>query len=142
MYNGCRNVCNELCDGTGLKSIIVIIFVIFIFYMKYIITESKLEKVIFRYLNSRNFIQIEKGDKIYFVNSEGDEHAQIRYDKSDGWCIINYELINELSSFFSLDEFNSEQVIGRWVENTLQMRVTYTFMPKQIPSSLLRIPSK
>ena len=33
MYNGCRNVCYELRDGTGLKSIIVIIFVIFIFYM-------------------------------------------------------------------------------------------------------------
>jgi hypothetical protein len=110
--------------------------------MKYIITESKLNQVIFKYLDNQDFIQIEKNGSIYFINSEGDEHAQIRYDKSDGWCIINYELINELSSFFSLDEFNSEQVIGRWVENTLQMRVTNTFMPKQIPSSLLRIPSK
>ena len=110
--------------------------------MKYLITESQLDKVIFRYLNIKDFIQIKAGGTIYFVNSEGDEYAQIIFDKDDGWCIINYELINELSSFFSLDEFNSEQVIGRWVENTLQMRVTNTFMPKQIPSSLLRIPSK
>ena len=110
--------------------------------MKYLITESQLDRVIFRYLDIKNFIQIEKNNKIYFVNSEGDEYAQIIFDKDDGWCIINYELINELSSFFSLDDFDSEQVIGRWVENTLKMRVTNTFMPKQIPSSLLRIPSK
>jgi len=110
--------------------------------MKYIITESQLDKVIFRYLNIKDFIQIKIVGTIYFVNSEGDEYAQIIFDKDDGWCIINYELINELSSFFSLDDFDSEQVIGRWVENTLKMRVTNTFMPKQIPSSLLRIPSK
>jgi hypothetical protein len=93
-------------------------------------------------LDIKNFIQIKRGNAIYFVNSEDDEYAQIIFDKDDGWCIINYELINELSSFFSLDDFDSEQVIGRWVENTLKMRVTNTFMPKQIPSSLLRIPSK
>ena len=92
--------------------------------MKYLITESKLNQVIFRYLDIKNFIQIEKNNKIYFVNSEGDKYAQIRYDKSDGWCYIYYELINEISSFFSLEKTDSKEVIGRWVENTLQMRVT------------------
>ena len=95
--------------------------------MKYIITESQLDKVIFRYLNIKDFIQIESGDKIYFVNSEDDEYAKIRYDKDNGWCYIYYELIDEISSFFSLDEFDSEQVVRRWVENTLQMRVTATW---------------
>jgi hypothetical protein len=93
--------------------------------MKYLITESQREKVIFKYLDNQDFIQIEKkGDKIYFINSEGDEYAQIRYDKDDGWCGIYYELIKEISSFFSLEESDSEKVIGRWVENTLHMRVT------------------
>jgi len=110
--------------------------------MKYLITESQFDRAVFKYLDNQDFIQIEKNGRIYFINSEGDEYAQIIFDKDDGWCIINYELINELSSFFSLDDFDSEQVIGRWVENTLKIRVTNTFMPKQIPSSLLRIPSK
>ena len=92
--------------------------------MKYLITESQLDRVIFRYLDNQDFIQIEKNNSIYFVNSENDEYAQIRYDKSDGWCGITYELIEKISSFFSLDEYDSEEVIGRWVENTLQMRVT------------------
>jgi hypothetical protein len=94
--------------------------------MKYLITESQLDKVIFRYLDNQDFIRIERDDKIYFANSEGDEYAQIRYDKDDGWCGIYDRLINEISSFFSLEESYSEQVIGRWVENTLQMSVTDT----------------
>jgi hypothetical protein len=97
--------------------------------MKYIITESQLDKVIFRYLNNQDFIQIEKNNRIYFVNSEGDEFAQIRYDKSDGWCGVNYDLVKEISSFFSLERSDSEKVIGMWVENTLQMKVTDTPWP-------------
>jgi hypothetical protein len=95
--------------------------------MKYLITESKLEKVIFRYLDNQDFIQFEKGNRIYFVNSEGDEYAQIRYDKDDGWCYIYYELIDEISSFFSLNETDSKEVIAIWVENTHQMKVTYAY---------------
>ena len=94
--------------------------------MKYLITESQLDKAIFRYLNNQDFIQIERKDRIYFVNSEGDEYAQIRYDRRDGWCYIYYKLIKEISNFFSLGDSDSEQVIGRWVENTLKMRVTNT----------------
>jgi hypothetical protein len=94
--------------------------------MKYLITESQLDRVIFKYLDNQDFIQIEKNDKIYFVNSEDDEYGQIRYDKDDGWCYIYYELIHEISSFFSLDETDSKEIIGRWVEDTYQMKVTYT----------------
>jgi hypothetical protein len=94
--------------------------------MKYKITDSKLENVIFLYLDNQDFIPIEKGDKIYFANSEGDEYAQIRYNKYDGWCYMYYKLVDEISSFFSLEESVSMEVIGRWVENTLQMRVTNT----------------
>jgi len=109
--------------------------------MKYLITESQLDKVIFRYLNNQDFIQIEKGNKIYFVNSEGDEYAQIRYNKSSGWCYTSWELVGEISSFFSLEEFDSEKVIGKWVENTLQVRVTHTDLVASYYDYSLRIPS-
>ena len=95
--------------------------------MKYLITESQLDRTIFRYLDNQDFIQIKNRDSIFFVNSEGDEYAQIRYNEDDGWCYIYWKLIGEISSFFSLEESDSEQVIGRWVENTLQMRVTDTY---------------
>ena len=94
--------------------------------MKYLITESQLDKVIFRYLDNQDFIQIVKGNRIYFVNSDDDKYAQIRYDEDDGWCFIHTNLVKEISSFFSLQRFDSEKVIGRWVENKLQMKVTDT----------------
>ena len=94
--------------------------------MKYLITESQFDKVIFRYIDNQDFIRIEKGNRIYFVNSEGDEYAQIKYNKNDGWCFISIDLIKEISSFFSLELTDSKEVIGRWVENTLQMKVNYT----------------
>ena len=82
------------------------------------------EKVLFSYLDSQDFIQIKKYDSIYFAYSENDEFAQIRYD--DGLCYIGLDLIKEISSYFSLQRSDSEQVISRWVENTLQMKVTNT----------------
>ena len=93
--------------------------------MKYLITESKLNQVIFGYLNNQDFIQINNRFDIFFEYSEGDEYPQIVYTKSDGSCLIFINLIKEISSFFSLDEYDSKQVIGRWVENTLQMEVNY-----------------
>ena len=110
--------------------------------MKYLITESQFDKVVFKYLDNQDFIQIERKDKIYFVNSEGDEYAQIRFDKDDGWCMIYYELVNEISSFFSMEESDSKEVIGRWVENTLQMKTTNTADTVFYKQILLRIPSK
>jgi len=110
--------------------------------MKYLITESQLDKAVFIYLNNQDFIQIEKNDKIYFVNSEDDEYGQIRYDKDDGWCYIYYELIDEISSFFSLNETDSKEVIGRWVENIHQMKVTYTVEMRIFNPLTLRIPTK
>ena len=45
--------------------------------MKYLITESQFDSILFKYLNNQDFIQIKKGNNIYFVNSEDDEYAQI-----------------------------------------------------------------
>ena len=94
--------------------------------MKYLITESQFDKVIFRYLDKQDFIVTGNDTSLFFINSEGDEYAQIKYNEEDGWCYISIDLIEEIASFFSLQPYDSKEVIGRWVENTLQMKVTYT----------------
>ena len=99
--------------------------------MKYLITESQLDRVIFKYLDNQDFIQIEEGSSIYFVNSESDEYAQIRYDEDSEVCFINIDLNKEISSFFSLGRDESQKVISRWVENTLKMKVTTTLSGKK-----------
>ena len=95
--------------------------------MKYLINESQLDKAIFKYLDNQDFIQIETDDNIYFTNSKGDEHAQVRYDKRNGVCYIYWKLIQEISHFFSIEYSDSELVIGRWSENSLQMKVSETY---------------
>ena len=96
--------------------------------MKYLITESQFDKAIFKYLDNQDFIVTGNDTSLFFINSEGDEYAQIRYNKNDGWCFISIDLIKEISSFFSLELTDSKEVIGRWVENTLQMKVTNTYV--------------
>ena len=109
--------------------------------MKYIIKESQINNVMFWYLDNQDFIQIEKNNKIYFVNSEGDEFAQIRYDKEKGYCMLKQELVKEISSFFSLQTSDSEEIIVKWVENTIQMKVKYTSRLGPNTSSKLKIPN-
>ncbi len=107
--------------------------------MKYLITESQLDNIIFKFLDLKKFILIEKKNSIYFVKSEGDEYGLIKYDKDNGWCTIRRKLVRDISITFSLDNFDSEEVIGKWVENTLQMKVVSTF--QSLIASVLRIPS-
>ena len=110
--------------------------------MKYLITESQLDNIIYIYLDNQDFIQIKKGNNIYFINSEDDEYAQIRFNKKNGFCYIYYKLTEEISTFFSTQESDSERVIGRWVENTLQMKVTKTTSDgKYLLFAWLRIPN-
>jgi len=94
--------------------------------MKYLITQSQLDKIVFKYLDNQDFI-IKKmnSDNInYFVNSEGDGYmdALIQHHRS-GDCVISYELINEIATFFSIEFDDSKYVIARWIENTLDRRV-------------------
>ena len=110
--------------------------------MKYLITESQLDKAIFHYLDSQDFILIEKNDSVYFDNSDPDGRARIRYDKEDGECLIHTNFVDEVRAFFSLVRADCESAIGRWIENTLQMEViTTTRMPAGYDWPL-RIPRK
>jgi len=98
--------------------------------MKLIITESQknkiIEKVIFKYLDNRNYNQLDVNNRIYFVKNVGDQYADIRFDKSDAWCSVSYELISFFSRMMGVELSDIKGVIGRWVEHTLQMEVKHT----------------
>jgi len=114
--------------------------------MKLIITESQkdriVEKVIFKYLDNRNYNQIELGDNIYFVKNIGDKYAEIRFNKSNGWCHISHELVSFFSRMMGVELSDIKGVIGRWVEHTLQMEVKYTALSIAQMQDQLNIPYK
>ena len=82
-----------------------------------------IENLIFEKLDNKNFVRINKMSNIYFANSEDDEYAQIRYDIDKRLCTIYNELIDEISSLFSLEKNDSKQVISSWVENTIKRKI-------------------
>ena len=109
--------------------------------MKYLITESQIDRVIFKYLDNQDFIQIEKNDSIYFVNSEDDEYAQIRFHYKNSNCYIYTGLIDEVASFFSMQGYDARESIGRWVGKTLKVGIDYCLWANNIKSEWMQIPS-
>ena len=81
--------------------------------------DKDLERVIFSYLDGQDFVVIKMKNRLYYVNSENDEYAQVRYHPKDRWCTIHYDLVEEIGKFFSLDTYQSIGVINKWVENKL-----------------------
>lgn len=90
--------------------------------MKFIITESALEKAVSLYLDNLNLIRKDYKDSIYLYRSEKDSknfnnNYEIRYDNTLMRCAINYELYKEVRDFFSLWGDEAKIVIAKWVEN-------------------------
>ena len=91
--------------------------------MKYLISESQLDRIIFKYLDNQDFIQYITKESIYFINSKGDKYSQIRFEETDGRCYVSYDLYNEIYMFFSLQDSDFDKVIVKWVENIIKMEV-------------------
>ena len=78
--------------------------------MKYIITESQLDNVIFSYLNIHKLARTEKDGKIYFKRPDSDK-TLIIYDIESGVCKLGSKIINEISIFFSMDDSETKEFI-------------------------------
>ena len=97
--------------------------------MKYLITESKLEKVIFKYLDIQDFVIYDKKKRfsnyIYFLNSESDKESQISvytnnaFGEVRNWIFVNRDLTDKLSTLFPIDKSDCLDIIKEWVNNTL-----------------------
>ena len=95
--------------------------------MKYIITENRLNKVIFKYLDDR-FEGVEQ-----FIGSNYDivfklpneEYGILGWEKSGTLYILN-QLVDDISNLFGLDDTDSETVISKYVEDTYNLKVSHT----------------
>jgi len=86
--------------------------------MKYLITESQLEKVIFRYLNIQNFYVTNNDGDYHFWNNYNIENREIIISTfKQTYCFIKKDFVKTISSFFSLDRGETMNIIGDWVES-------------------------
>jgi hypothetical protein len=97
--------------------------------MKYLITESQLDKVIFKYLDIKDFYILNRPTSVQFFSSrksiDDGEYSLITYDRNDGECFISSDLASEIGSVFSLHPDNALSIISDWVENKLDVTVKY-----------------
>ena len=104
--------------------------------MKFIITESKLDYLTFKFLDDKKFIiRKDINDEPYFLENENDDIKIIRtkkvwspVNKNQVVCVANYKLIQELMRYFPIDIEKSKEIIKDYVKSVLGVGVTTTWV--------------
>ena len=95
--------------------------------MKYIITESRLESLVFKYLDSRlKGIKKKKGkyvDTVFVF--PGEEHGVIGHNFTDDLYIFT-DLVKDVMTMFSVDVGTARHFFGKYFEIKYNLRVERT----------------
>ena len=95
--------------------------------MKFKITESKIENIVFKYLDGLDMNIREltyKNTKMKKIRFEVDDVLPyIEFFLNDKRCFIKYEFIQEIKDFFSISYEDSIKYIVKWVEKTIDVSV-------------------
>jgi hypothetical protein len=109
--------------------------------MKYIITESRLDNVIFNYLDIKlNGIEKRKSINNYdvlFILPE-QEFAMLGW-KGPGDLFVLYTLIDDIQNIFTLERDESLDVIGKYVKDRYKLKVTNPMEVGLMYSMILKI---
>ncbi len=100
--------------------------------MKYLITESQLGNIIFKYLDSQKFFTLKVDGDIYFWPSEVHWRNNLSYtiiafhSKSED-LYVSSDLITEISSFFSISLEDSLTMVKKWVEYNYDIEISKSY---------------
>jgi hypothetical protein len=100
------------------------------------------EKIVFKILDSQKYHQIDTKNDSYFVKNIGDEFADIVFDKEYGWCWVCNNLTLFLSYLTTFHPFEIKTITGKWVEGTIQVRLSDILVSDNGPNFLFRVPYK
>ena len=99
--------------------------------MKYLITESQFDKVIFKYLDNQDFYKMKYQYGYVFWDSkeswESGGYISINANRVNKECFVNSDLVVEVSSFFSLDLETALKIIGEWVKTKIDFDFDHVF---------------
>ena len=100
--------------------------------MRYILTQDQLDNLVFKFLDTKRFIQIKRGNKVYFVTKSNLEVADIVFDLKYKIGYPYPYFIKSVAEFFDLGFADTEDIIGRWVGKKLDSEVNNVVQVKQI----------
>ena len=100
--------------------------------MKYIITENKLDNIVFKYLdlNLKGLIKQESEYFDGFVFAYPDKKDGILGWRYDGTLYVYIELFDEISSTFGLGYSDTKDLIARWFRDRYELEVINTYNDK------------
>ena len=110
--------------------------------MKYIITESRLENLIFKFLDDKlEGIELKKGRYLDIVFAfPGEGYGLMGWEKSEA-LYVYWEFIDEIKLMFSMQESEFLDVIGRYVESRYNLKVNHTDIHRAFNTYQLRVDS-
>jgi len=96
--------------------------------MKFLITENKLNNLIFIYLDNKDFFIRETPTNYYFLEDrQNNMFASINVRKKDNICFIYPGLVQDVSIFFTISSDMSVDSIIKYTENKLKEKFEKTF---------------
>ena len=100
--------------------------------MKYLITESQLDNIIFKYLDSQKFFTLKVDGDIYFWPSEVHwrnnlSYSIIAFHSKREDLYVSCDLITEISSFFSISLEDSLTMVKKWVEYNYDIEISESY---------------
>ena len=108
--------------------------------IKYIISESRLENIIFKYLDDKlNGFEWRKGKYLDIVFAfPGEGYGLMGWEKSEE-LYVYWEFIDEIKLMFSMQESEFLDVIGRYVESRYNLKVNHTPLFYFLYRKMLRV---
>jgi hypothetical protein len=95
--------------------------------MKYIITESRLDRLMTEYLNtwvsSRRLIKFDRFIILEDPNGEPENDVDMEYDGEDGRLWVRQEIFSTLVDLFGKDENETLEFIGKFFEYKFGVQV-------------------
>jgi hypothetical protein len=93
--------------------------------MKYIISESRFNKIVSDYLDSIDYTEYIDSSDIFLANPET-EHGEYLYEKDSGELLINPDIITMLTKFFGMDDFKAYDSIENWFSKKYDVYIDTT----------------
>ena len=102
---------------------------------------NKIKKFVYRRFDELEVVERNDGNTLY-LRYKNNGHAEILIKKISGDVYYHYEFKDKFFKIIKLEKVDFEILLGRWVEDTFQMKVINTIRVMNPSAWVLKIPLK
>jgi len=102
---------------------------------------NKIKRFVYRKFEDLEVAERNDGNDLY-LHYKNKQYGEILIKKISGEVYYNYEFNDKFFKIINLEKVDFEILLGRWVEDTFQMKVNHTGRLPYIADIRLKIPLK